>query len=102
MFRFDPLSAFDCVIANPPYVRTQVLGGRQAQLLSQKFGLTGRVDLYQAFAFGISQVLRPGGVLGLLTSNRFLTVKAGAAMRQLLAEQFDVKAIYDLGDSKII
>ena len=45
--------------------------------------------------------MRPGGVLGLLTSNRFLTVKAGAAMRQLLAEQFEIKAIYDLGDSKL-
>ena len=92
---------YDCVIANPPYVRTQVLGGNQAQLLSRKFGLTGRVDLYQAFAFGISQVLRPGGVLGLLTSNRFLTVKAGASMRQLLDEQFAVKAVYDLGDTKL-
>lgn len=97
----DPTASFDCVIANPPYVRTQVLGGKRAQLLARKFGLTGRVDLYQAFAFGICQVLRPGGVLGLLTSNRFLTVHAGAAMRQLLAEQFAVKAIFDLGDSKL-
>ena len=70
---------FDCVIANPPYVRTQVLGGASAQALARKFNLKGRVDLYQAFAVAISQSLRPGGALGLLTSNRFLTVKSGIA-----------------------
>src|SRR5688572_8657965 len=34
--------SFDIVIANPPYVRTQVLGSVLAQVLSKKFGLKGR------------------------------------------------------------
>ena len=72
-----PPAGFDAVIANPPYVRTQVLGAHRAGLLAAQFGLTGRVDLYQAFARAMAGVLKPGGVLGLLTSNRFLTVKSG-------------------------
>ncbi len=52
---------FDCVIANPPYVRTQVLGGAAAKRLAQKFDLTGRVDLYHAFVVAIASALRPGG-----------------------------------------
>lgn len=55
---------YDLVIANPPYVRTQVMGARQAQALALRFGLTGRVDLYFAFIEGIAEVLRPGGVCG--------------------------------------
>ena len=57
---------FDAVIANPPYVRTQVLGAHRASLLAAQFGLTGRVDLYHAFARAMAGVLKPGGVLGLL------------------------------------
>jgi len=92
---------FDAVIANPPYVRTQVLGAAKAQRLAKRFGLSGRVDLYQAFAKAMASVLKPGGVLGLLTSNRFLTIRSGAALRRLLRSEFDLAGIYDLGDTKL-
>ena len=95
------LRHFDAVIANPPYVRTQVLGAAAAQELAKRFGLTGRVDLYHAFTKAMANVLKPGGVLGLLTSNRFLTVKSGASLRRLLRTEFDLEAIYDLGDTKL-
>ena len=102
---FDPQELvgerFDAVIANPPYVRTQVLGAKKAQELAERFRLTGRVDLYQAFTQAMANVLKPGGVLGLLTSNRFLTVKAGASLRELLRREFALEAIYDLGDTKL-
>ena len=93
--------SFDIVIANPPYVRTQTLGGIRSQALASKFGLTGRVDLYHAFAVAITQVLRQGGSLGLLTSNRFLSVRSGKAMRSLLREEFDLQSIFDLGDTRL-
>lgn len=92
---------FDVVIANPPYVRTQVLGAARAQALARTFRLTGRVDLYQAFVKGMARVLKPKGILGLLTSNRFLTIKSGMAMRKLLISEFALQAIFDLGDTKL-
>ena len=92
---------YDVVIANPPYVRTQVMGAKKAQALAKQFGLTGRVDLYHAFAIGMTTVLKPGGVLGLLTSNRFLTIKSGASLREMFSSHFDIEAIYDLGDTKL-
>ena len=100
-FESAALRQFDAVIANPPYVRTQVLGAATAQELARRFGLTGRVDLYHAFTKAMANVLKPGGVLGLLTSNRFLTVKSGASLRRLLRTEFDLEAIYDLGDTKL-
>jgi len=55
---------YDIVIANPPYVRTQVMGAQQSRKLAVKFGLSGRVDLYYAFIYGISRILRPRGIAG--------------------------------------
>ncbi|HEV3439519.1 MAG TPA: N-6 DNA methylase [Gemmata sp.] len=92
---------FNAIIANPPYVRTQTLGSKQAQRLAEQFGLSGRVDLYHAFAAAMAMMLKPSGVLGLLTSNRFLTVKSGASLRTLLLNKFQIQGVYDLGDTKL-
>jgi methylase of polypeptide subunit release factors len=92
---------FDLVIANPPYVRTQVMGARQAQQLAQSFGLTGRVDLYYPFLLGISKVLAEGGIAGVITSNRFMTTKSGQAVRRELLSRFQLVRVWDLGDTKL-
>jgi adenine-specific DNA-methyltransferase len=88
-------------VANPPYVRTQVLGSHRSRQLARQFDLTGRVDLYHAFVKAMAATLKPGGVLGLLTSNRFLTVKSGAALRRLFRTEFEVEEVYDMGDTKL-
>lgn len=92
---------FDLVIANPPYVRTQVMGARQAQQLAQSFGLTGRVDLYYPFLLGISKVLAEDGIAGVITSNRFMTTKSGQTVRRELLSRFELVHAWDLGDTKL-
>ena len=92
---------FDAIIANPPYVRTQILGTDQAQLLSSQFGLTGRVDLYHAFILGMARVLRPGGQACIIVSNRFMTTKAGVSVRSDIVKRFDPEHVWDLGDTKL-
>jgi methylase of polypeptide subunit release factors len=91
----------DIIIANPPYVRTQVLGAKRAQQLAARFGLSGRVDLYQAFLVAMAKQLRSGGILGVISSNRFLTTKAGMATRRFLRTNFDLIELIDLGDTKL-
>ncbi len=92
---------FDAVITNPPYVRTQQLGAQTARLLSQRFGLQGRIDLTHPFVASMPRLLRPGGVLGLLCANRFLTTKAGANLRELLCAELSPIELYDLGDTRL-
>lgn len=92
---------FHLVIANPPYVRTQIMGAQQAQQLAQRFGLTGRVDLYYPFLLGISQVLAGNGVAGVITSNRFMSTKSGQAVRRALLSRFRILHVWDLGDTKL-
>lgn len=95
------LPKFDVIIANPPYVRTQVLGAEQSQFLSKNFGLKGRVDIYQAFLIGMSKCLSEDGVAGVIVSNRFLTTKGTGALRQSLYDLYKIYNIWDFGDTKL-
>ena len=93
--------AFDVVITNPPYVRTQQLGAETAGMLSRRFGLSGRIDLTHPFVATVPRLLRSGGVLGLLCANRFLSTKAGANLRALLYAELPPIELYDLGDTRL-
>lgn len=101
LLSIEAAKPFDFVIANPPYVRTQILGAKQAQQLAQQFALSGRVDLYFPFLLGISQVLAPKGVAGIIVSNRFMTTKSGQAVRRQLLSKFRLRHVWDLGDTKL-
>lgn len=92
--------AYDLIIANPPYVRTQVMGSKQAQVVAKQFGLNGRVDLYYAFTLGIVQVLKPKGIAGIIVSNRFMTTKSGASLRSSLMDKINLQHVWDLGDTR--
>ncbi|WP_431963122.1 Eco57I restriction-modification methylase domain-containing protein [Nocardia sp. bgisy134] len=93
--------SFDAIITNPPYVRTQQLGGDTARLLSRQYGLRGRIDLTHPFVAVAPRLLTTGGALGLLCANRFLTTKAGANIRSILLGELSPVELYDLGDTKL-
>jgi tRNA1(Val) A37 N6-methylase TrmN6 len=101
LFQSDMPEGFDLIIANPPYVRTQIMGAPQAQMLARYFGLTGRADLYYAFLMAMARVLNPQGVVGVIVSNRFMTTKSGAAVRAAVRANFNLRHVWDLGDTKI-
>jgi len=96
-----PNAKFDAIIANPPYVRTQIMGAVNAQGLAATFGLSGRVDLYHAFILGIVNVLDDEGVAGIIVSNRFMSTKSGASVRRVLREATNLRQVWDLGDTKL-
>ena len=101
LFRQAVPRTFDLVIANPPYVRTQVMGAKESRILADRFGLAGRVDLYHAFILGISHILNTRSIAGIIASNRFMTTKSGASVRRALFERFSVHHAWDLGDTKL-
>ena len=100
---FEPavIDDYDIIVANPPYVRTQILGAEQARVLAVQFGLTGRVDLYYAFLLAMAKVLKPQGAAGIIVSNRFMTTKAGGGVRRAIRERFNLHHVWDLGDTKL-
>lgn len=92
---------FDIVISNPPYVSTQTMGGKDTSKLSQRFGLRGKIDLYQAFYVSLSNILKPKGYIGVITSNKFMFNKTGSVLRQHLLNEYNITKIVDLGDTKL-
>ncbi|MEL7667025.1 MAG: N-6 DNA methylase [Actinomycetota bacterium] len=92
---------FDIVIANPPYVRTQVIGAQTATAIRQQWGLTGRVDLYHAFVRAIADVLAPDGTAGIIISNRFIATRSGSQVRHTFLERYRVQHVWDFGDTKL-
>src|SRR5258708_6560410 len=77
------------------------MGGSDVRELDARFDLSGRVDLYHAFVKAMTLALRGGGILGLLTSNRFLTVQSGSSTRDWLLKNFHLLRLIDLGDTKL-
>jgi len=49
----------------------------------------------------MTNALKKGGILGVITSNRYLTTKSGAEIRKFLVENYDILEVIDLGDTKL-
>lgn len=92
---------FDIVIANPPYIRTQILGEDVSKRLSEKFGLKGKIDIYYAFFIVSLGILKEGGVAGFITSNKFLTINSGKTLREYLYQNARILTISDFGDTRV-
>ncbi|MDR1421547.1 MAG: N-6 DNA methylase [Coriobacteriales bacterium] len=95
------LGKFDLIIANPPYIRTQIIGPEKARKLANDFGVTGRIDMYYAFLLLATKFVSDGGVVGFITSNKFMSIKSGESIRSYLKEHVQVLQITDFGDTKL-
>lgn len=94
-------SKYDLIIANPPYVRIQLLTNDFHKRIAKEFQISGRFDLYYLFLLGLSKFQTEKSICGIITSNKFLTVKSGNALREQLMQNYNVVRLFDLGDTKL-
>ncbi|HNT75577.1 MAG TPA: TaqI-like C-terminal specificity domain-containing protein [Anaerolineae bacterium] len=96
----DAAPGFDIIVANPPYVRQELLGAALKATLKKRYPdvYTGTADLYVYFYARALQLLREGGVASFITSNKWLRAGYGEKLRQHLNAQTTVQAIIDFGD----
>lgn len=97
----EPTIQYDYIIANPPYIRTQILGTDKAQELANRYSLSERIDIYYAFLLYTKSFLKTDGIAGYITSNKFFTIKSGATVRDFMVENYQIKRIVDFGDTKL-
>jgi hypothetical protein len=95
------LEPYDVIIANPPYVRSQVMGATRARSIAKRYGLSGRVDLAHAFLVEIMGAIEPLGVAGLIVSNRFMFTRSGSAVRHALTHRAEILRVWDFGDTRL-
>lgn len=63
--------------------------------------MSGRVDLYHAFLKALSFVLKENGIAGIIVSNRFMYIRSGETTREDILTNFEIKGIWDFGDTKL-
>lgn len=100
---FTKNDGFDIVLANPPYVRQELIKDIKPRL-REVFGsrvYVGTADLYTYFYARAVQLLAPGGVLAFISSNKFFRAAYGATIRKYLAERTSILSITDFGDSPV-
>ena len=100
---FGVAGGFDIVIGNPPYVQLQNNGGALASRYQgcgyEAFARTG--DIYCLFYERGLQLLKPGGHLCYITSNKWMRAGYGGKTRRLLADKADPLLLVDFAGVKV-
>ena len=114
MYGFDAKQGgFDIIIGNPPYVRQEELKnilaedseGRQRpfkDLLKEQYRCyTGTADLYVYFFERSFQLLRVGGLISFITSNKFFRAAYGEKLRSYILYTSAPLVLLDFGDTNV-
>lgn len=92
-------SGFDIVLANPPYVRQELLGDYK-NLLKPIYPevYNGTADLFVYFYARAHQLMRNNGVACFISSNKWLKAGYGEKLRQHLLDKQNFRLVADFGD----
>lgn len=119
MFGIDPGTegssegVFDIVIENPPYVRHEELKHQLVldstgverplkEVLKDRYACyTGTADLLVYFFERSFQLLKTGGVLSTITSNKYMRSGYGERLRTYLSYATEIRTLLDFGDAPV-
>lgn len=94
------LSAYDAIVANPPYVKLDHLTPAERTLYTDYMGpsLKGRVDAYLAFVKLALEAAKPGGFVCLVLPQTFLTNGNAKPLRDHIRLEYEVRCLVDLSE----
>jgi hypothetical protein len=95
-----PEGGFDAVIGNPPYVRGEKLGDLKRFLKQAYKAHQGQADLYVYFYELGLRLLRPGGRLSYIVTNKWLRAGYAEPLRRLFGEEAWIETVLDFGHAK--
>jgi len=93
---------FDVVIGNPPYVRHELIKTDKPFFESHYDAYDSSADLYVYFCELGLTLLKPGGRLGYIVTNKWLKNGYGAPLRKLYSEKAWVELLIDFGHAKLV
>jgi hypothetical protein len=97
----EPEGGFDAVIGNPPYVRQELLGDETKRALKGDYvAFDGMADLYVYFYEQGLRLLRPGGRLSYVVTNKWLKAGYAEALRDFFASKAQVEFVADFGHAR--
>ncbi|MBI3411356.1 MAG: Eco57I restriction-modification methylase domain-containing protein [Planctomycetes bacterium] len=90
---------FDIVLANPPYVRHELIKEFKSKLKENFLAVySGTADLYVFFYARAIQLLRGGGTVAFISSNKWFRADYGTKLREHVAKTCGVRSITDFKD----
>ena len=100
----DPLikeRGFDIIIGNPPYVRQELVKIYSNYLGGKYSSFSGKADLYVYFFERASHLLKKNGLLGYISSGKFLEAGYGKQLLDHLTSELEFKQIINFGDLEV-
>ncbi len=98
---FQQRGGFDVVIANPPYVRQEEIKEFKPALKRSFECFTGTADLFVYFYERSVKLLRAGGAMALITSNKYYRAGYGEKLRGFLTRELTLQQLIDFGDAPV-
>ena len=92
---------FDVVLANPPYVRQELLTAYKDHWQHAFRAYDGTADLFIYFFERSLQQLKPGGRLGFIVSNKWLRGGYAERLRAMFARECTIDTMVDFGHAPI-
>ena len=93
---------FDVVVGNPPYVRQEWISPYKPYLQQAYKAYHGMADLYVYFYELGMRLLKPGGRLSFVVTNKWMKAGYGEPLRRFFAEEAWVESVVDFGHAKQI
>ena len=97
---FAERGGFDVVIANPPYVRMEKPNKDDEVKYKEAFPevAASRADILVYFFARAIELMRPGGWLAFITSNKYMRAAYGKKLRGFLRDSLIIRQVIDFGD----
>ncbi|HVS72230.1 MAG TPA: TaqI-like C-terminal specificity domain-containing protein [Phycisphaerae bacterium] len=98
---FSKGGGFHIVLANPPYIRQELIKELKPKLENLYECFDGRADFYVYFYERGVKLLQKGGVLSFISSNKFFRAGYGKPLRAFMSQQTELRQIIDFNDLPI-
>jgi len=96
------VGGFDAVIGNPPYIDVKELPDLIKAELSRVYSsATRRFDLYVPFVEKGLSLLSNGGLMSFIIPSMFMRREYGAALREVILKNSQVRSVVDFGTNQI-
>lgn len=97
------LPNFGAVVSNLPFVPFEIIPDDDKAEISKMplaDNLDGRSDLYCYIAAKIADVIKPGGMLGIIVSNSWLGTNSGIKFVEVLKQKYNMKQVHISGKGR--
>ena len=90
------------VVGNPPYIRQELLTPYKPWLETHYDAFYGMADIYVYFYELGVRLLKPGGLLSFIVTNKWMKAGYGEPLRRFFSEKAWVRSVVDFGHAKQI